>query len=67
MLGVQSFHFRGHRLSQQVTEDTTTYELLESSADAPALSLVPEGKPGTPLQVHVPVTMPRGKASIVLL
>ena len=66
MLGVRSFHFRGHRLSQRVTESTATYEVLESGAGAPPLSLVPEGKPAQPLAAGSSVTLPRGRARIVL-
>ena len=67
MLGVSSFHFRGHRLSQQVTEDTMTYSVVASEAAAPALVVTVEADGSShPLAVGSPVSAPRGRAKISL-
>ena len=67
MMGVSSFHFRGHRLSQQVTEDSMTYSVVASEPGAPGLSVTVE-KDGSShdLTVGTPVTAARGRAKIVL-
>lgn len=66
MLGVRSFHFRGHRLSQQVTTNTVRYEILESLPGSPTLSLTRDGYASVPLKAGLPVLVPRGLAQIVI-
>ena len=67
MLGVSSFHFRGHRLSQQVTEDMMVYSVVASEAAAPALVVTVEADGSShPLAVGSPVSAPRGRAKISL-
>ena len=67
MLGMSSFHFRGHRLSQQVTEDSMTYGVVASEPGSPELCVKLEVD-GTlhDLAVGMPVKARRGRAKIVL-
>lgn len=65
MMGVRSFHFRGHRLSQQVREQTMSYEVLSSAPGAPALTFTLDGGAGRQLAVGHPVKgVKRGKCKI---
>lgn len=67
MMGVQSFHFRGHRLSQQVSEETMTYNLISSEVSAAALILTVEADGSVhPLKAGSPVAVARGRAKITL-
>ena len=57
----------GHRLSQQVTEETMSYSVISSEASAPALTLTVDADGSKhQLAVGAPVSAPRGKAKITV-
>ena len=67
LMGVTSFHFRGHRMSQEVTEASMTYCVISSKTGAPRLALVVEDDGSShELRVGMPVQVARARAKIVL-
>jgi len=58
-ISLGSFYFRGSRLRQDVTENSTTYTLLSSSVNAPQLSISSENGLNEVMEVGKPVRLER--------
>eukprot|EP00729_Bicosta_minor_P024818 gene24818-10961_t len=68
MMGIRAINYHGNQISRQVRENTVTTLLVKAGSGSAAALVLTDATTGetTPLQVGVPITTARGKATIQL-